>query len=212
MAKTDLAELERRFEQIPPCVHPEDTAFADALRAMLSEIAATENDSHPEHNYLIGLAYLDGIDVEVDAERGVALITSAAENGLPEAMERLFYMYREGYKVARNYRMALEWAERLSALYTEKYVREHPHTLTVLQNLAVTYGDLGENKRALQIQEGVYASRRKILGEAHPDTLMTLNNLAVLYKQLGDGEKFLELKEEIRAIKRRNAEGGSTVG
>ena len=40
--------------------------------------AVTENDNEPEHNFLIGLAYLDGIDVEVNRERGIEMITLAA--------------------------------------------------------------------------------------------------------------------------------------
>lgn len=52
----------------------------------LGKIAHAENDDDPEHDYLIGLAYLDGIDVETDKERGLALITKAAEAELPEAV------------------------------------------------------------------------------------------------------------------------------
>ena len=74
----------------------DEAAFRERLLSSLERIARTENDRDPVHNYLIGLAYMEGIDVEVDRERGVELITSAAEADLPEAMYRLWSMYRSG--------------------------------------------------------------------------------------------------------------------
>ena len=73
---------------------------------MLMKEAVTENDNEPEHNFLIGLAYLDGIDVEVNRERGIEMITLAAEAGLIEAMEKLFLLYSgeegNGFLSSRN--------------------------------------------------------------------------------------------------------------
>ena len=40
----------------------------DSTLENLKKIATRENDT-PYHNYLIGLAYLNGIDVEVDSKK-----------------------------------------------------------------------------------------------------------------------------------------------
>ena len=52
--------------------------FHPALLEKLRIMAVTTDDEDPGHKFLIGLAYLDGIDVEVDAGRAVELITEAA--------------------------------------------------------------------------------------------------------------------------------------
>src|SRR5699024_5770508 len=111
--KTDRKELEEQFEGIPKCIDAkEGDVVTKALLERIKKIATAENDSEPEHNFLIGLAYLDGIDVEVDRERAVKLITSAAEAGLIEAMEKLYDMYNAGIGVELDYRKSLYWAKR----------------------------------------------------------------------------------------------------
>ena len=48
------------------------------LRA-LNRIAKKENDGSPQHRFFIGLAYLNGIDVETNYEKALKLIRAAAE-------------------------------------------------------------------------------------------------------------------------------------
>ena len=63
---------------------------------------------------MIGLAYLSGVDVEVDHERAVSLITSAAEAGVVEATTKLVEMYKNGVGVSCSYETAAYWqAKRL---------------------------------------------------------------------------------------------------
>ena len=104
MESTDRAELERQYEELPACATTEDEdAFYSQLLDTLHGLALRENDCDPAHNYLIGLAYLEGIDVEVDRERALELITSAAEAGLLEAMQKLYDMFSEGKSVPLDY-------------------------------------------------------------------------------------------------------------
>ncbi|MGN1409156.1 MAG: toll/interleukin-1 receptor domain-containing protein, partial [Eubacteriales bacterium] len=147
MEETDKDALKAEYAGIPECADPgNEEEFHERLVQSLGKIARAENDGDPEHNYLIGLAYLDGIDVETDKERGLALITKAAEAELPEAMRKLYEMYIEGINVALDYRKAVIWAERLANYCTKNLGEEHPDTLTALNNLAVTYGKLGDHR------------------------------------------------------------------
>ncbi|MBQ3489415.1 MAG: toll/interleukin-1 receptor domain-containing protein, partial [Clostridia bacterium] len=131
MEETDKAELRSKYEDIPVCVNPnEDELFKNRLLDSLSKIAIAANNADPEHNFLIGLAYLDGIDVEKNTERGIELITMAAEANLLEAMEKLFEMYREGKGIQVDYCKAAYWAERIWQYYKEKYGEEDNKTLT----------------------------------------------------------------------------------
>ncbi len=181
----------------------DEEGFRARLLNSISKIAVSTNNNDPEHNFLIGLAYLEGIDVEVDRERGLALITSAAEAGLPEAMKELYRMYGEGVGVQLDYREAVKWGERIADYYRQKYGEEHPETLAFLNNLAVTYGGLGDHKKELELTKKVYTLRCRILGEEHPDTLTSLNNLAVTYGDLGEYQKALELKEKVYTLRCR---------
>ena len=201
MVKTDREALCEKYEDIPPCVDPrEDAALGERLAEALCRIAFTGNDADPEHNFLIGLAYLDGIDVETDREKGVALITAAAEADLPEAMEKLYTMYRDGAGVNLDYRKAAFWAECLAEHLQKALGEEHPDTLAALHNLAFICENNGEHQKARDLLEKVYALRCKILGEEHPATLTSMSNLAVAYSKLDKHKKALDLKEKAYAL------------
>ena len=98
--------------QIEDYVNCRDAAFRSRLLESVTRIAAEPSDA-PAHNYLIGLAYRDGIDVEVNRQQALELITSAAKANLPEAMLELSYMYQKGIGVTVNCSKALEWMQQL---------------------------------------------------------------------------------------------------
>ena len=122
LVPTDKEVLQKSFRDIPPCAdaHDESALYAALLEAV-QKLAIRENDGSLEHNFFIGLAYLNGIDVEVDRSRALSLITGAAEDGLPEAMEKLVAMYRGGEGVERNYYTAVGWQEKLVNLWQVRY-------------------------------------------------------------------------------------------
>ena len=70
----------------------------------------------------------------------------------------------------------------------------HPATLSVLDNLACSYSELGDYNKALEIRNAVYNTSKEILGEDDPDTLRSLGNLAISYSDLGDYNKAFELQ------------------
>lgn len=123
LEKTDYKALSEKYPKIPNCVDAHDKiALSDVLHSSLLQIAKRENNNDPQHNFFIGLAYLEGIDVEVNHERALQLITSAAEtNEVPEAIEKLVTMYQDGYGVERDYRVAVEWQQRLVDYWEKEY-------------------------------------------------------------------------------------------
>jgi len=86
MQKTDKEELSAIG--IEDYVNFEDKTFRSRLLDAISKIVFEKNDT-PEHNFLIGLAYLEGIDVEVDRSRAVEMIENAASAGLLEAINKM---------------------------------------------------------------------------------------------------------------------------
>ena len=86
-------------------------AFLDALENM----ARKKNDGSAQHRFFIGLAYLCGIDVEIDPARALAMISDAATDANPcmEATEKLVDMYLMGDGVPVSISSAVSWQETL---------------------------------------------------------------------------------------------------
>lgn len=119
MEKTDANSLAKIgiFDFVNP---KKEDVFYDQLLTYFPNLAISSSRNTPEHNFLIGLAYLEGIDVEVNRERAVALIKESAELGLPEAIAELILMYTDGIGVSRSQSEALKWSEKLSDYYYKK--------------------------------------------------------------------------------------------
>ena len=195
MEQTDRAELQKKFDGIPPCETPSDEASRLRFLQAIERIAKTGNDTDPAHNFLIGLAYWEGIDVEVDRQRGLKLITSAAEGKLPEAMKKLYELYNNGADPSLDYTKSAHWAQQLADHYQSLYGQAHSKTLTWLHALATAYGNLGKQEKALELRETVYDLRCKVSGKKHPATLSALCNLAFSHYCLGEYKKAVALQQ-----------------
>jgi tetratricopeptide (TPR) repeat protein len=123
--------------------HAMTVALHRDLPQAVEKLARRENDNDPHHNYLIGLAYLAGIDVEVDGQRARLLLEEAAAGGHVEAAEKLADMYRIGNGVSQNTDMTLKWLAKAVELRTDAYHREpsllNLHLLYVARH---QYGDV----------------------------------------------------------------------
>lgn len=113
----DFGEVEYKkllkYENLPKCVKVKnEEEFSSALRELLGNIASNSKDDLKKE-FLIGLAYLDGIDVEVDNNRAIELISKAAEHNVLEAIEKLVVMYRTGKGVKIDYKIAIYWQKKL---------------------------------------------------------------------------------------------------
>lgn len=208
MEETDKEELARKFRDIPPCIKPE-TEF-EVLKSVLAETltmaAKSQNDNDPEHNFLIGLAYLEGIDVEVDKERGLDLITSAAYDGLVEAMIKLRDMYSERINNTESQKRAMWWAGKVYRYYRRNMGDEHRDTLVALNAYADLCRGNGEYKFAHELSENTYELCRKVFGETHSETLIAYNVFAM------SSEKVLTFEESAALIKKANTLCADSLG
>ena len=105
MADTDQSVLESLYQDLPPCRTLSDIAF----ETLLHNLSAQQDKRTPEHRYLMGLAYLNGVDVEKNGEYALDYLTSAAEDGYGLAMHELYNMYNYGHGVALDYEKAIFW-------------------------------------------------------------------------------------------------------
>ena len=199
MVETDREELSRRYDGVPSPIPSADGGAVYAILAdMLADLAIAENDTDPEHNYLIGLAYLNGIDVEVDRKRGMELITAAAEAGHLEAIAMLAYISREN----GNDPHLVKWTEKIYLYYLSTYGEEDPHTLDAMCALAVAY-DFGDSEKGIELMEKAYEIRVRLYGEEHPDTVLAALLLAHRYNSSTMREKCLPVYERVYEIRCR---------
>ena len=201
MSETAHAKMEEKYRDLPAIVRGcDDAVFYDRLQEELQEIAKEAKDKDPNHYYLIGLAYLEGIDVEKDTGRAVEMITMAAEAGLPEAMQKLAVMYHEGLGVERNWEEWVKWRERDAAAAEEEYGEEDEIVIRKKANLLYTYAEMGRYSEVIDQGIKVYETTKKVMGDTEPGTLKILNSIAVAYGGLGDYETELEILQMVQEM------------
>ena len=148
MITTDKTELNKHYTGIPVPVKADNSKeLEDRLLQAVQKLAVRTKDTDPQHNFFIGLAYLGGIDVEVNHERAVSLITGSAEQGYIPAIKKLVSMYNNGEGVERDYHKAVKWHEKLVEQRRKNY-EETPNEANAVW-LIFDLWDLGDAYRAL---------------------------------------------------------------
>lgn len=166
------------------------------------KIVRTANDDDPTHNFLIGLAYLEGIDVEINRPRALSLIEGAANTRLIEAMEKLREMYTNGVGVDRNYPAVVKWANEIATYYKKQYGLEHPDTIAELINLTSAYDMAGDYQSAMEVCLQSYELCLKVHSENESDSnilelkIASMLKLASIYGNLGILKKSLEYNQK----------------
>ena len=193
--KTNRSELEVLFASIPPCVVGEEGIYSGIEHALRKEILNKDYDS--EHNYLIGMAYLNGIDVEKNVGRAFEMILGAAEGGVSDAIGQIAEMYHSGMGVECDQQKWIEWLNKGILVATKEYGPEDERVLSKMEDLAAAYGSLYKYQDALELYKKVYEIRKKVQGEEHLDTLRMLHSMAYTYGEMGDYKTKYELEKKI---------------
>jgi serine/threonine protein kinase len=102
-------------------------------------------------------------------------------------------------KADRLAELALPLFEEAAEKSKTKLGPDHPETLTLMSDLAVTYQMAGKVERALPLYKLALEKRKLKLGPDHPDTLIGMNNLAWGYSASGKLDLAIPLYEETLA-------------
>ena len=195
MVKTDLASLGETYPDTPKVTDCADPSDEQVFRRRLLEIweraDIPSQEDTPMRDYLIGLAYAEGVDMETDCVRGIGLIRSAAERDLPEAMQELFRRYRDGIGVALDLQEAKIWAERYLAAIVQRDGESNDETLQAMNDLGALQIQLGEYADALALYEKLYDFCCQRYGKDAADSYAALNNRAVVHQHLGNYKQAL---------------------
>ena len=182
MVATDKTVLAAKFEGLPPCVDPRDhEGFRSDLLKALKNVTISANNEDPEHNYLIGLAYMEGIDVEVDQEIGLGLLRFAAERGHAEAMLKLVDLFYHDIQGEHGYQEAVYWAEKHFDYCCTEFGKEHPNTLSSAEILACAYRKTKNYSREIEIREWLCQTSIDLHGLKDLQTLNEIHQLSVAY-------------------------------
>jgi len=201
LVPTDREQLSEKYEDIPNLADAHnESELSEALLESIKKMAIKENDNSPEHNFFIGLAYLGGIDVEVDNEKAVSLITSAAEAGLVEAMRQLVVMYENGKGVKINIQSASEWQGRVVGVLYNVYKTKGTMTsfLECYQEILKLIGILIYDRNhprvlgASKILVDFALFIRELENERFSEIKKSINDFEVLKETLEKDEKLKE--------------------
>ena len=205
MIKTDKNGLVEAFDAMPECI---SKSREESIAGWITDHAypiALHEDS-PEHNFFIGLAYLDGIDVEVDRERAVRLITESAENGLEEAVRKLVSMCHDGKGVTRSYQTSIQWRLKLMAMIRQQYddhLRDQKDVTLVRETEAL--GDAYMEAGLLEEARSSYQEMKELAGDisrvylAEETKILladSLYKLGEIYHSLGIPERAVEYYQD----------------
>lgn len=199
LVKTDRDALAEQYPGIPCCTDAYNAEELSVhLLTALKNIALSGKDADPQHKLFIGLAYLNGIDVEVAHERALSMITESAEAELPEAIDWLVRIYQEGISVRKNTETAIYWQKRLVEIRERNYCKDNNKEtcaayitdLSYLSSLYIAAYDYDHAKsvseRQLKICKAEEASY-----QLHEEVADVLYDLGKISESLGDTDTAL---------------------
>ena len=166
----------------------------------LERIAKKDSDGSARHRFFIGLAYLNGIDMEVNREKALELMESAARDTEPcmEACAKLADMYRNGEGVEVNLAKAVQWQTELARQYKTAYDENHDPDkhkgygtayFNALNKLSDMYRDAGRIEYAIVAAKEALVFSKELdaevgVREKDRDKAVTHNRLGSLYRQI----------------------------
>lgn len=122
---TDREELQRKYPQLPECIIVRDVqSMEETFLKAMQELKLESVPASGEKDFLLGQAYLKGIDLEINRERGMALIKKAAKQNHFQAVYQLWTMYFNGEGVEKNLIEAGEWLEKSVELAQRGFDKE----------------------------------------------------------------------------------------
>ena len=191
MDDTDYGELKRFFkdEDMPPFVRLTDSDFASVLEGLLTDRKEPDKLQRESKDYLLGLAYLYGIDVEVNRELGLEFITGHAEHNYTSMLE-LYAIYKYGNGTDPDDERADYWLNRYEEVVYEEFTGK-AHYRIMMNLLAMKLIGVEEYERALSM--ALKSAAQPIADEEDRRALaISYELIATCYLHLADADKLID--------------------
>lgn len=150
-------------------------ANAKEVKKLFGRILKRKRRKTPEQNYLLGIAYLNGIEAERNGALALHFLHLASKKEYLPAFEKLYAMYKNGEGVSRDDALAAEWLSKKAAIYYKRGMKNN--SVSELTEGADVYLRLGELYRSMGYER------------AESDALENAATLANRAKDLSNGEK-----------------------
>lgn len=123
---TDTEKLRILYKNIPDCIDSQNVGLLrDTLQYALRNITLRRNDNDPKHNFLIGLAYLNGIDTDVNEKVAENLLLLSAKQGYLDGARKMAELYSKGIFLAKDEVKAIYWFEVYYSKTKDKYLQKN---------------------------------------------------------------------------------------
>ena len=190
---TDKSELDKYFHNIPECLNINDgSKLAKNLSNIFRKIDIKSKKS-AEYDYLMGLAYLNGIDVEINKEMAITLISKSAKNNFPDAIEKLVEMYEYGINVERQYNKAIEWQKKLVAHYLYYEGEKGLKLSESVRKVGCLYEELGNLDKAVSYYKIAYKRNVKLFGKDHFFSIRIAGSIEMISDKKEERERYKEM-------------------
>ena len=201
MSCTDGQLLASQYANLPTVISESDEQTL--MRELEKIFPQTVNlyDDLPRC-YLVALAYLDGIDVEVDHDRAFAMLSYCAEKGHVDSLKALAEMYKSGKGVERDISKAIQWQKRVvDALLPQAQGDDNDAKLRyifALDKLALLYRELLQYQQAIDVYNQFKDFSKQWVTQQEDDQTaksmlcLAYNNIGEMYVKLYDYDQALE--------------------
>ncbi len=172
-----------------------------ALQSALKTVSPGERNNDPKHCYQIGLAYLNGIQVEIDPQMAEKLLRQAAEGGYEPAMDKLTEMYTYGDGVERSWEKAILWKRQRNAQVYSRMLETKQTLLRLEKELSQTRSRI---PMILYDYHRAIRANRSILAGIAFDWCKKQVQLAALHQNNNDSAAAREVLQEAISCLREN--------
>ena len=194
-ASADREKLISAFPKIPPCISMYDNGgLHEKILRRIKNRKTIDAEKVAENTCLIGVAYLQGIEVKINFTIGMSLIKEAAQTGFINAMRYLSEVYENGDFVPVNYDEAQYWARKYADACITEYGKSDEITKSAISRTAkicILKGDYAG--AAEQLEPQVFALEENT-EEEYMQRLYDISMLGVAYRHLGQRAKALEMQ------------------
>ncbi len=188
MALTDYSLLASQYENLPQIIKEADEQMLMQLLSCFFPRNNKLKDDLPRY-HLLALAYLDGIDVEVDHARALDMLTYCAEKSHVDSYKTIVHMYKQGKGVERDVNKAIEWQQRLVDTLTVDIDNADYDTkcdyVTELISLADLYNALLRYEKSIEIYQQLKAFCND-WSKAEPERYLPASMLCNAYNFIGE--------------------------